>query len=107
MVCLIVQRFTLKTTQKAEAECTIKDVDDSGLWPDKVVTEVEPLVISGKQSQSIKIIWNASQMGIPAIMCAPIGSYHHLVKALGTSVLSEVFSRANILEPIKGIIFIF
>ena len=30
-------------TQKAEAERTIKDVDDSGLWPDKVVTEVEPV----------------------------------------------------------------
>ena len=29
--------------QKAEAERTIKDVDDSGLWPDKVVTEVEPV----------------------------------------------------------------
>ena len=29
--------------QKAEAERTIKDVDASGLWPDKVVTEVEPL----------------------------------------------------------------
>ena len=30
-------------SQKAEAERTIKDVDDSGLWPDKVVTEVEPV----------------------------------------------------------------
>ena len=29
--------------QKAVAERTIKDVDDSGLWPDKVVTEVEPV----------------------------------------------------------------
>ena len=29
--------------QKAEAERTIKDVDDSGLWPGKVVTEVEPV----------------------------------------------------------------
>ena len=29
--------------QKAEAERTIKDVDNSGLWPDKVVTEVEPV----------------------------------------------------------------
>ena len=29
--------------QKAEAERTIKDVDDSGLWPDKVVTEVAPV----------------------------------------------------------------
>ena len=30
-------------SQKAEAERTIKDVDNSGLWPDKVVTEVEPV----------------------------------------------------------------
>ena len=30
-------------SQKAEAERTIKDVDASGLWPDKVVTEVEPV----------------------------------------------------------------
>tara|TARA_B100000963_G_C22275782_1_gene514869 strand:+ start:76 stop:573 length:498 start_codon:yes stop_codon:yes gene_type:complete len=29
--------------QKAEAERTIKDVDASGLWPDKVVTEIEPV----------------------------------------------------------------
>jgi len=29
--------------QKAEAKRTIKDVDASGLWPDKVVTEVEPV----------------------------------------------------------------
>ena len=29
--------------QKVEAERTIKDVDASGLWPDKVVTEVEPV----------------------------------------------------------------
>ena len=29
--------------QKSEAERTIKDVDASGLWPDKVVTEVEPV----------------------------------------------------------------
>lgn len=30
-------------SQKAEAERTIKDVDASGLWPDKVVTAVEPV----------------------------------------------------------------
>ena len=29
--------------QKAEAKRTIKDVDASGLWPDKVITEVEPV----------------------------------------------------------------
>ena len=29
--------------QKAEAEDTIADVDASGLWPGKVVTEVEPV----------------------------------------------------------------
>lgn len=29
--------------QKAEAERTIKDVDNSGLWPAKVLTEVKPV----------------------------------------------------------------
>ena len=29
--------------QKAEAERTIGDVDASGIWPDKVVTEVKPV----------------------------------------------------------------
>jgi peptide-methionine (S)-S-oxide reductase len=29
--------------QKAEAERTIADVDASGIWPDKVVTEVKPV----------------------------------------------------------------
>ena len=29
--------------QKTEAKRTIKDVDASGLWPDKVITEVEPV----------------------------------------------------------------
>jgi peptide-methionine (S)-S-oxide reductase len=29
--------------QKAEAERTIADVNESGLWPGKVVTEVEPV----------------------------------------------------------------
>ena len=35
--------FFTSEAQKAVAERTIKDVDDSGLWPDKVVTEVEPV----------------------------------------------------------------
>lgn len=34
--------FYLDDTQKAVAEDTIKDVDASGLWPGKVVTEVTP-----------------------------------------------------------------
>ena len=34
--------FYLNDTQKAVAEDTIKDVDASGLWPGKVVTEVTP-----------------------------------------------------------------
>ena len=34
--------FYLDETQKAVAEDTIKDVDASGLWPGKVVTEVTP-----------------------------------------------------------------
>jgi peptide-methionine (S)-S-oxide reductase len=34
--------YTTSPTQKAVAEDTIRDVDASGLWPGKVVTEVEP-----------------------------------------------------------------
>ena len=34
--------FYLDETQKTVAEDTIKDVDASGLWPGKVVTEVTP-----------------------------------------------------------------
>lgn len=34
--------FYLDDAQKAEAERTIADVDASGLWPGKVVTEVAP-----------------------------------------------------------------
>lgn len=34
--------YYLNEQQKAEAERTIADVDASGLWPGKVVTEVEP-----------------------------------------------------------------
>jgi len=34
--------FYLDESQKAVAEDTIKDVDASGLWPGKVVTEVTP-----------------------------------------------------------------
>lgn len=35
--------FYTDAEQKAVAEDTIKDVDASGLWPGKVVTEVEPV----------------------------------------------------------------
>ena len=34
--------YTVDAAQKAEAERTIADVDASGLWPGKVVTEVKP-----------------------------------------------------------------
>ncbi len=34
--------YTLTPEQKAEAERTIADVDASGIWPGKVVTEVKP-----------------------------------------------------------------
>ena len=35
--------YYVNESQKAEALNTIKDVDASGLWPGKVVTEVEPV----------------------------------------------------------------
>ncbi len=34
--------YTLTPEQKSEAERTIADVDASGIWPGKVVTEVKP-----------------------------------------------------------------
>ncbi|NKB55862.1 MAG: peptide-methionine (S)-S-oxide reductase MsrA [Alphaproteobacteria bacterium] len=35
--------YYVDEAQKAEAERTIADVNESGLWPGKVVTEVEPV----------------------------------------------------------------
>ena len=48
--------FFTSDEQKQVAEDTIADVDASGIWPGKVVTEVAPAGPSGKPSPSIRII---------------------------------------------------
>ena len=60
--------------QKRIAEQTIADVDASGVWPGKVVTEVAKAGDFGKQSPSIRTISSAIPPAIPAILCGPIGN---------------------------------
>jgi peptide-methionine (S)-S-oxide reductase len=54
--------FYTSEEQKCVAEDTIADVDASGLWPGKVVTEIAPAGISGKPNPSTKIIWSATPL---------------------------------------------
>jgi peptide-methionine (S)-S-oxide reductase len=67
--------YCTSAEQKRIAEDTIADVEASGLWPGKVVTESRPLVRSGKPSQNTKIIWKNIQTGTPAISSAPTGNF--------------------------------
>jgi peptide-methionine (S)-S-oxide reductase len=60
--------------QKRIAEDTIADVNASGLWPGKVVTEVEPAGgTSGRRSRNIRITWSATRTATPAITRVPTG----------------------------------
>ena len=60
--------------QKDVAVDTIADVNASGLWPGKVVTELAPVATSGRPSPSIKTILSVSPTATPAISSAPTGS---------------------------------
>ena len=60
--------------QRRVAEDTIADVDASGLWPGKVVTEVEPRDRSGRRSQSTRTTWSATPTATPATSSGPAGS---------------------------------
>jgi hypothetical protein len=53
--------------QKRVADDTIANVDASGIWPGKVVTELTPAAISGRPSRSIRITWSAILPATPAI----------------------------------------
>lgn len=61
--------------QKRIAEETIADVEASGLWPGKVVTEVEPVGDFWRRSRSTRITWSATPTATLAISRAPTGSY--------------------------------
>ena len=58
--------FYLDDEQRRVAEDTIADVEASGLWPGKVVTEVTPRVPSGRPSQNTRTTWSATRTATPA-----------------------------------------
>jgi peptide-methionine (S)-S-oxide reductase len=64
--------FYVGDEQKRVAEDTIADVEASGLWPGKVVTELAPV---GKPSRSIKTIWSAIRTATPVTSSGPAGSF--------------------------------
>ena len=71
--------------QRMVAEETIAEVNASGLWPGKVVTEVPGQPVHfGKRNRNIRIILNDIPTDIPVTMSDPTGSYrseselHHL-----------------------------
>ncbi len=82
--------FYLDDEQRRVAEDTIADVDASGLWPGKVVTEVTPAgpfweaepehqdylerpVRSGRPSRSTRTTWSVTRSGTPATSRARAG----------------------------------
>jgi peptide-methionine (S)-S-oxide reductase len=66
--------FYTSDEQKRVAEDTIADVEASGLWPGKVVTEVSQSVRFGKPSLSIRTTSKKSQTSTAAISSDLIGS---------------------------------
>jgi peptide-methionine (S)-S-oxide reductase len=66
--------FYVNDEQKHIAEDTIADVNASGLWPGKVVTEVAPAGPSGRPSPNIRIILRATPTATLATSSARDGS---------------------------------
>ena len=66
--------FYLSDEQKKVAEDTIADVDASGLWPGKVVTEVTRPARSGRPSPSTRTTCSITRTGTPATSSARAGS---------------------------------
>ena len=65
--------FYTSDEQKRVAEDTIADVEASGLWPGKVVTEVTRLARSGRPSRSTRTTWRSTPAATPATTCGPAG----------------------------------
>ena len=81
--------------QKREALDTIADVEASGLWPGKVVTEVEPAGDSGKPSRSTRTIWSDIRTATPATSSARIGFCRTGTKASSAARQSRAGSPAE------------
>jgi len=65
--------FYTSDEQKRVAEDTIADVDASGLWPGKVVTEVKPAGPFWRPSPSIRTIWRNIRTVTPVTSSARTG----------------------------------
>ena len=66
--------FYTSDEQKRIAEDTIADVDASGLWPGKVVTEVVPAGdVLGGRTRTSGLSANDIRTATPAISCGPTG----------------------------------
>ena len=66
--------FYTSEEQRHVAEDTIAEVEASGLWPGKVVTESRQLATSGRPSPSTRTTWNAIRTATPATSSARSGS---------------------------------
>ncbi len=66
--------FYTSEAQKRTAQDTIADVDASGLWPGKVVTEVAPAGPSGRPSPSTRTTSSGTPTATPATSRARAGS---------------------------------
>ncbi len=66
--------FYTSDEQKRVAEDTIADVDASGLWPGKVVTELAPAGPFWQAERSTRTIWSGYRTATRAISSAQTGS---------------------------------
>ena len=66
--------FYTSDDQRQVAEETIADVDASGLWPGKVVTEVSEAGPSGKPSPNTRTTYSGSRTATRATSCGLTGS---------------------------------
>ena len=82
--------FYLTEAQRKTAEDTIADVNASGLWPGKVVTEVSPACRSGRPSLSTRTTWSDTPTGTRATSPGPAGS----CRAAPTRSSPRVLTRA-------------
>ena len=68
--------FYTSDEQRQVAEDTIADVEASGLWPGKVVTEISEAVPSGRPSPSTRTTSSATRTATPATFRGRAGSCH-------------------------------
>ena len=81
--------FYLTEDQKQTAEDTIADVEASGLWPGKVVTEVTPAGPFWKQSPSTRTTWSATRPATPATSSGPAGSYRTAPTRIDRTIVTQ------------------